>query len=107
MHSIGRSAEGNDLLAVRVGGYQKSSSYKPRVAVVAGINGNEAITTEISLDLLDYLIREYDDGDTTISGVCVIYLSLSLCAYPQMLFVSCACTYFLLCSRKRLMYAVN
>lgn len=51
-----------------------TSAIKPRVAVIAGSHGNEAVTTEIAIALMSYLLRKYK-SDVVISQVCAPVIS--------------------------------
>lgn len=51
-------------------------SVKPRVAVVAGIHGNEAVTKEIALALASYLVRgNHEDASISqVGAFCFLFL---------------------------------
>mgnify|MGYP001794031561 FL=1 len=61
---------GADISVIRITGSGSGSggAVKPRVAVVSGSHGNEAVTTEISIALVTYLLRKYK-SDTVIAQV--------------------------------------
>lgn len=61
--------KGNDIKVVKITAREPASSVKPRVAVVAGIHGNEAVSSEIALALTKYLVRS-NGIDSTIAEVC-------------------------------------
>ena len=67
--SIGKSVEGREIYVVKLS-YESTvaEAIKPRVAVVAGINGNEAVSYEMAIALVSYLLQN-KDNDSSINQV--------------------------------------
>lgn len=64
VYSIGRSVRGVDLLVIEISdhpGLHKPG--QPEVKLVGGIHGNEVVGRELSLYLIDYLLRNYQTLD--------------------------------------------
>lgn len=54
--------KGSEILSIRITTQEATEVlYKPKLAVVAGIHGNEAVTTQVALILTEYLLKEYKE----------------------------------------------
>ena len=72
--SIGQTVKGHDINVLKITSHAKRAAepkMKPRVAIVGGIHGNEAVTTEIAVIFADYLIKRHHD-DVSLHDVSVL-----------------------------------
>jgi len=62
LYSIGKSVQGRDLwvMVVSVSPFQHMKG-KPDVKYVANIHGNEAVSREMALHLIEYLVKNYNE----------------------------------------------
>uniref|UniRef100_A0A4W5K1F1 AE binding protein 1b n=1 Tax=Hucho hucho TaxID=62062 RepID=A0A4W5K1F1_9TELE len=64
MYSLGRSSKGLDILAMVISGNPTEHEIgEPEFRYTAGFHGNEATGREMVLLLLQYLCKEYNDGN--------------------------------------------
>uniref|UniRef100_A0A674A8H4 AE binding protein 1 n=1 Tax=Salmo trutta TaxID=8032 RepID=A0A674A8H4_SALTR len=64
MYSLGRSSNGLDILAMVISGNPTEHEIgEPEFRYTAGLHGNEATGREMVLLLLQYLCKEYNDGN--------------------------------------------
>ena len=67
--SIGKSLEGRDIWVVEIGNRAGADpAERPALLVVANLDGNQLVGSELSLGIIDYLLDGYGtDGDITTS----------------------------------------
>jgi len=64
IYSIGQSVNGANINVLKIASHAKRASEprtKPKIGIVGGIHGNEAVSTEIALYLADYLIKRHTE----------------------------------------------
>jgi hypothetical protein len=64
--SIGRSVQGRDLWALKITTNPDSPQDKPKFKYISTIHGNEPVGTEMSLYLIDLLLKGYVSNDVRI-----------------------------------------
>ncbi len=66
IEQVGTSVDGRAINALVISDNPSYPEMEPRVRISAGIHGNEKVTTEVLIRYVDYLLAEFNNGNTEI-----------------------------------------
>ena len=67
LECIGQSTQGREIWALKISDFVQLDENEPAVTLNATIHGNESIANEVSLRLIEYLLRQYQMGNPEIT----------------------------------------
>ncbi|XP_062591708.1 carboxypeptidase D-like [Saccostrea cucullata] len=68
LYSIGKSVENRDLWVIAIGGNpDRHETLRPHVKYIGNMHGNEVVSREVLLHLVDYYLTSYGNNDTITS----------------------------------------
>jgi len=62
--SIGQSVQGRELWAIKITNQPQQHNNKPEVKIIANIHGDEALSGEIAMKLIQHLLQNYQQDQT-------------------------------------------